>query len=338
MNVWFSRLLIGGIILLAIGYLMAPLWLALLLSALLYLLLEPFVAPLQAAGVRKDLAIATVLLPPLILLVVAVAHGVNLTRDYLPQIGTDLEHLQRSVGLLLGGLDDQVEGILGMRLHLAEQSEAFNLRDWVQAERLIASTSVLGNLLLNLTLVPLLAWFMLRDYRGLRDRLLSFLPNHQFELGWLMYHRVCVRLQAYLRGLVFQALILASITAIGFWLIGLPSPLMLGALTGIAGLVPYLGPLLAMLAPVLMMIAGPGLDGGMLLEIIVVLMIGFGFDNLVVIPFLLAGSVNLHPAVALVAVIIAGNLGGIVAMVLVIPLLGMARIIVETMLGGLQSR
>ena len=69
----------------------------------------------------------------------------------------------------------------------------------------------------------------------------------------------------------------------------------------VAGLVPYLGPLLAMLAPVLMMVAGPGLDPGTLMEIVLVLAVGFGFDNAVVIPFLLAGSVNLHPAVAMLA-------------------------------------
>ncbi len=211
------------------------------------------------------------------------------------------------------------------------------MRGAAKAERLLASTSWLANLILNLALVPPLAWFLLRDYRGWRDRALALLPNNQFELGWLMYHRVCTRLQAYLRGLALQAMILAAITATGFWLIGLPSPLLLGILTGVAGFVPYLGPLLALIAPVLMMVAGPGLDPGTMMEIILVLAVGFGFDNAVVIPFLLAGTVNLHPAVAVVAVVIAGHVGGVTGMVLVIPLLGMLRIITETTYRGLQS-
>jgi len=73
------------------------------------------------------------------------------------------------------------------------------------------------------------------------------------------------------------------------------------------------------------------------MEIVLVLAVGFGFDNAVVIPFLLAGSVNLHPAVAMLAVVIAGHVGGITGMVLVIPLLGMLRIISETTWRGLQS-
>jgi putative permease len=337
MTRWPTRLLLGLAAALVLGYLLKPLWLAALLCLMLYLLLEPIVSQLQSSGLRKDLAIAVALLPPILLLVYGVAHGIDLGRDYLPQLGNDLEKLQASMLTLLADIDARLEALLGLRLHLAEQASMLNVGRWVQTERLLASTSWLANILLNLALVPLLAWFLLRDYRSLRDHALSLLPNAQFELGWLMYHRVCTRLQAYLRGLVLQALILASITSAGFWLIGMPSPIMLGLLAGIAGLVPYLGPVLAMVAPVLMLMAGPGLDPGTLMEIVLVLAIGFGFDNAIVIPFLLAGSVNLHPAVALVAVVIAGHVGGIAAMVLVIPALGALRILIETTYRGLQS-
>jgi predicted PurR-regulated permease PerM len=337
MKLWLVRMTIGALVALAIGYLLMPLWIAALLCIIFYLLLEPLVGTLQAFGVRKDLAIATALLPPLMALVYGAAHLTDVGREYLPQLGTDIEQLQQGVIRTIAGFDIHLESLLGLQLHLASQAAALDLRGWVQPERLLASTSWLANILLNLVLVPPLAWFLLRDYKRWRDQALSMLPNHQFELGWLMYHRVCTRLQAYLRGLVLQALILASITSAGFWLIGMPSPLMLGALTGVAGLVPYLGPLLAMIAPVLVMIAGSGLDPGTLLEIALVLAIGFGFDNAVVIPFLLAGSVNLHPAVAMVAVVIAGHVGGITGMVLVIPLLGMLRIITETTYRGLRS-
>ena len=339
MKLWLVRMLTGAAIALAIGYLLKPMWIAALLFILFYLLLEPLVSTLQAASVRKDLAIASALLPPLIGLVYGAAHLIDSARDYLPQLGRDLEQLQLGISQTLAQLDDYLAVVMGIQLSLAEQvaSLELDLRGAARAERLLASTSWFANLLLNLALVPPLAWFLLRDYRSWRDRTLSLLPNNQFELGWLMYHRVCGRLQAYLRGLVLQALILSTITAIGFWIIGLPSPVLLGILTGVAGLVPYLGPLLAMIAPVLMMVAGPGLDPGTLMEIVLVLAVGFGFDNAVVIPFLLAGSVNLHPAVAMLAVVVAGHVGGITGMVLVIPLLGMLRIISETTWRGLQS-
>lgn len=152
-----------------------------------------------------------------------------------------------------------------------------------------------------------------------------------------MYHGVSTRMQAYLRGLVWQALILAGITSTGFWLAGFPSPLLLGVLTGIAGLVPYLGPFLAMIAPLVLLLSQPAFDPGTLWHLLLVLAVGFGFDNLVTVPFVLAGTVNLHPAVAMAAVLVAGHVGGIPAMILVIPLLGMGKIIVQTLVNGLGA-
>jgi putative permease len=337
MNIWVSRALLGTLIALIIGALLMPVWLAALLSILFYLLLEPVVSTLQARGVGRNTAIALALIPPVLLLVYGSSYALDAARGYLPEFSADLDKLQTAIITLMSELDQQLEYRAGLRLNLAEQASTVDPGSWVHPEKLLASTSWLANILLNLALVPLLAWFMLRDYRSLRDNALNLLPNHLFELGWLMYHRVSTRLQAYLQGLVLQALILASITSAGFWLIGLPSPLLLGALTGIAGLVPYLGPVLAIIAPVLVTVAGPGLDSSALLEIMIVLAVGFGFDNLVVIPFLLAGSVNLHPAVAMVAVIIAGYFGGITGMVLIIPLLGILRIVIETTYRGLSS-
>ena len=335
MIIWSARALIIALALGAVGYLLSPVWLTLAVCVLLYLLLEPLTATLQALGARKDLAIAASLLPPLVLLGLAAAYAVDTARLYLPQLDGDLTRLQQGLAGLLTDLGQQWPLLAGLTSQLAEQSRDWQPGDWWQLDKVLASTSLVASLIINVLLVPPLAWFMLRDYRTLRDRLLSLLPNNQFELGWLLYQRISVRLQAYLRGLFLQALILSTLTASGFWLIGLPSPLMLGALTGIAGLIPYLGPFLALLAPVLLSLLGPGLDGQLLLEIIIVLVIGFGFDNLVVIPFLLASSVNLHPAVALLAVVVAGAIGGITAMVIVIPLLGMLRIVASTLYGGL---
>lgn len=335
MIIWTARALIIALAVGAIGYLLSPVWLTLAICVLLYLLLEPLTATLQALGARKDLAITASLLPPLLLLGFAGVYAIDTGRLYLPQLDGDLGRLQHGFTALLNDLGQHWPVLAGLTNQLAEQSRNWQPGNRWQLDQLLASTSLIASLVINVLLVPPLAWFMLRDYRSLRDRLLSLLPNSQFELGWLLYQRISVRLQAYLRGLFLQALILSSITAGGFWIIGLPSPLMLGVLTGVAGLIPYLGPFLALLAPVLLSLLGPGLDGQLLLEIILVLVIGFGFDNLVVIPFLLASSVNLHPAVAVLAVVIAGALGGIAAMVIVIPLLGMLRIVATTLYGGL---
>lgn len=332
---WPLRLVIASLALLLFGWAVAPLWLAFLISVLFYLLLTPLVSKLQALGYSRDRALLYSLTPALLLLIYATGYSINALRGYLPQLAGDLEHLQNAASGALVNLQSHLDQILGLRLPLAEQASLLDLNAMLKTERLLESTSVFANLAINLALVPPLAFFLLRDFQRWRDSAMSLLPNNQFELGWVMYHGVSTRLQAYLRGLVWQALILAGITATGFWIAGFPSPLLLGLLTGIAGLVPYLGPVLAMVAPMIMLLSTNTFEPEAILHIVAVLSVGFGFDNLVTIPFLLAGTVNLHPGIAMVAVVVAGHVGGIPAMILVIPVLGMLKIVSQSLLHGL---
>lgn len=337
MKAWLPKLVLVVATLLLLGWILSPIWLAILISALLYLLLAPVTSTLQARGIGRNRAILLSLLPPLLLLIYAATYSINLLRDYLPNLANDLEHLQQSAALALFQFEAHLEAALGIRLRLAEQTQVLDLNAMMKTDKLLESGGIFANLAVNLALVPPLAYFLLRDYRRWRDSALNLLPNHQFELGWIMYFGVSTRMQAYLRGLLWQGLILATITSTGFWLAGFPSPILLGVLTGIAGLVPYLGPVLAMAAPLIMLLSAPEFQASSIIEIIIILSIGFGFDNLVTVPFLLAGTVNLHPGIAMVAVVVAGHVGGIPAMILVIPLLGMLKIVLQTLVNGLSA-
>ena len=337
MNSLILRLLLAATGLAILAWVLSPIWLTLLISVLCYLLLSPLVSKLQAHGASRDRAILLSLTPVLLVLVYGAVWSFDALRVYLPHLPADLKQLQDSAIKVLSTFDVKLEQMLGMPIHLARRVSALDLTSMLKADKLIESSGVFANIAINLTLVPPLAYFLLRDYRHWRNKALALLPNNQFELGWLMYYGVSTRMQAYLRGLVWQALILAAITSVGFWIAGFPSPILLGLLTGIAGLVPYLGPFLAMIAPLIMLLSAPTFDAGGVIDIVIVLAVGFGFDNLVTIPFLLAGTVNLHPVVAMIAVVVAGHVGGIPAMILVIPVLGMVKIVLQTLFNGLGA-
>ena len=80
---------------------------------------------------------------------------------------------------------------------------------------------------------------------------MNWLPNSGFELGWLIYHNVSTQLQTYTRGVMLQSLIMAVFCSIGFSLVGLDIPLLMGAITGLFNLVPYIGPVISILLALL---------------------------------------------------------------------------------------
>lgn len=327
-------------LLLALGglWLLAPVWGALLLSVLLYLLLQPAAIRLQTRGWSPTNAILLSLGLPLLAMGVLGFYLILELANYLPRLPDDLTRLQNGMGSVLYSFEARLEEATGVHLRLSEYSRNLDMNSWLNTEQLISSSGWLLSIGINILLTPLLAFFLIRDYRPFRDRLMTLLPNHRVELGWLLYRRISSRLRQYLRALFLQATILATITATGFAIAGFPSAVLLGVLTGIAGLVPYLGPFLAMIPPLLVLLTTPGFDPELLGHAALVLLTGFGFDNLVVIPFLIAGTVNLHPALALVAVLVAGHVAGIPGMVIVIPLLGVIGIIGRTLLEGLKTQ
>jgi predicted PurR-regulated permease PerM len=97
-------------------------------------------------------------------------------------------------------------------------------------------------------------------------------------------------------------------------------------LAGIFNLIPYIGPLLATVAPILVSLS-MGMDPSMLLAAVSVILVGQLIDNLVVVPTVLARAANLHPLMALLAIIVAGNLFGLAGMVFALPVLASVRII-----------
>jgi predicted PurR-regulated permease PerM len=164
------------------------------------------------------------------------------------------------------------------------------------------------------------------------------LPNSSFELGWLIYHRVAHQLQEYIRGIMIQSAIMSINTSIGFYLIGLDSPVLLGMVAGILNLIPYVGPLLAMVLPVLLALGHAPLELWMVGAAVGVILLAQVIDNLLVIPSVIANAVNLHPMIVIVGIIIFGNLFGFIGMVVAIPVISTGNIIFRGLLQGLRSR
>jgi len=318
------------------AFLLSPLLIPILLAFVFYAVLEPLSSRLMALGMSASAASLSVLA----LLAAVVAAVLSWV---MPQFSAQVQALQQRLPYLwdmLGGFIERttrrleeltgipVEGIeLGGQL--AERGNA-----WGQAILTQAPAIVMGTVLV-LLIAPLLTFFLVRDWKGLRDRMLSLLPNAHFELGWLIYGRVARQLQRYVRGVIMQSAIVALVATTGFWLVGIDTPLLFGVLTGLLNVIPYVGPPLAMIPPVISVLGNPAADPWLALWAVIVVLVAQVVDNLLVVPSLIAHSVNLHPLVVIVGIIVFGHFFGLLGMILAVPALAAAWIIVAGLHGGL---
>ncbi len=128
----------------------------------------------------------------------------------------------------------------------------------------------------------------------------------------------------YIRGQLIDALLMALLVSASLSLIGVKYAVIIGVLSGIGNLIPYLGPIVAYGSTILVcIIAG---DFRRLLVAVIVLFVIQTVDGNVINPRLLSSSIDVHPMLVIAALIIGGSVGGIVGMLFAVPVAAFLKI------------
>jgi predicted PurR-regulated permease PerM len=169
-----------------------------------------------------------------------------------------------------------------------------------------------------LILIPILSLFLLKDADTFRDSALQMLPKGRWRWrGDEFFQDVNSALAAYIRAQLTACLFIGVVCALGFTLLGLPSPLVLGLMAGIFEFVPLVGPLLiAVIAAVAAM-----LHAGIPSALIVLLFLGVLriVQDYVVYPRLIGQGIHLHPLAVIIAILSGAELAGVAGIFLAIP-------------------
>jgi len=332
-----------GIILLVFSFfaaLLAPLLFTIIISFVLYALLDPVSRILERRGMSSTASSLTVLF----ILIAISASVISLLMPYLSaQVSQLQEQLPSVWQTLLSFVQETIQHTASsMKLDLETSNNItqpfFDEANKIGKTALLAGSNLLIDLSVLVILVPIFTFFLVRDYRHFRNYLLDSLPNNSFELGWIIYHRVTNQLQEYVRGIMIQSGIMSLITSIGFFAIGLDSYILLGIIAGLLNLIPYVGPLLAMVLPTLLALAQAPFDPWLIGAAIGVIIVAQIIDNVIVIPSVIANAVNMHPIIVIIGIIVFGNLFGFIGMIIAIPAISTANLIFRGLHQGFQTR
>ena len=335
MNKWFQRpssqatltFITLLFVVIALSLLFKPVIFALLVSFTLYALLEPISNQMTGRGLPPSTTAS-------IILCLLVCLSVLLTLIGFPKLLDGLGIVQDKISVL----KDTMFSWINHGQFLIEQSgievDKTSINQFIEGsgtklnlDVIIQGSNIILDISGTLLLVPFIVFFLLRDYKSSRNRLLALLPNEYFEMGWLIYYRVAKQLQGYIRGVIVQTSILATVSGIGFYVAGFESALMLGILAGLFGIIPFLGPALALFPPIMMAMSNQPFDIYYVWAAVSVIGVAFVFDNLVVIPTVIANAVDLHPFIVFIGVIIFGSVFGIIGAILALPILATSKIL-----------
>lgn len=303
-------------------YRLSPILTPFFVAAILAYLGNPLVSRLQKLGLGRGFATTAVF-------VLATLLGIGIVLALLPVIQSQFLLFLESVSKYLTLLQQNILPRLSARLGIPMDTGTLTgyaarntqkLGEWAGRGLQLAlhSGSSLITALLNIILIPVLTFYLLRDWPRLLARIRQLVPLRYLPLVSLLARDSDAMLTAFLRGQISVMLALGVTYAVGLSIIGLKTAILIGLLAGILSFVPYLGVISGVTMATLAIYVQTG-QFLPILGVLVVFTVGQILESMVFTPYLVGDRIGLHPVAVIFAVLAGGELFGFIGLLLALP-------------------
>lgn len=325
---WLIAIVISGWLI----YLLAPVLTPFVAAALLAYIGDPLADRLQKLKMPRTLAVVCVFLLTflaigLLILLVGPLIGsqVGALFDALPEIASKAE--QEWLPTVLGWLNIEPGSEVGLSAFLANYSEMFG--NW--SGKVLTSVGETGGALaaavLSLFLIPIITFYMLRDWDNITAHLGALVPESQRDTVFRLVRESDEVLGAFLRGQLLVMLALAIIYSFGLWLADVDFAVAIGVVSGLVSFVPYLGFVFGIALALLTTALDPNL--WQIAGIVATFAIAQGIEGTVLTPKLVGDRIGLHPVIVIFAVAAGGQLFGFFGILLALPAAAVLSVLVR---------
>ncbi|HUU27395.1 MAG TPA: AI-2E family transporter [archaeon] len=327
-----------------------------LISIILVFILAPAVDFFERHGIVRINAILIVLsliVGVIIILSLLMSHAV--VGEY-QDLASRMDSYSEMFNLEINRYTAEFERRFGLE-DLETGQKLINLGREKGKEALLSTGASFGTLMTWLAVVPLLLFFFLLDGHRIKKALIGFLPNRYFEMSLNIHQKITLIVGGFIRAKLIESLVVGICAWVGFIIVGfIFTPMnyafFLAIVVGLFNIIPYLGPLIGAIPVIFVAIVQyilmpqfPEFSGNALVvsSWTPVLAIGGALifsqvvDNIYLIPVLLGRSVNVHPLIVLLSVIIGAKMLGITGMLISIPMASILQTMVHEVSVGLKK-
>lgn len=179
-------------------------------------------------------------------------------------------------------------------------------------------------MLIELLLVPILAFYILADGRSIRRQVLFFVPRRYLDWTEHALDRADDAFQRFIRAQVILCLIAFVVVTVGLWLVDLDFYLLLGVIAGVTRAIPVIGPVAGAI-PILLVLLLAHKSLAFLLWFLFLFTLLHALESKLLMPAVLGRQLDLHPVLIIVALLIGAQFGGLLGMFLAPPVLAVIR-------------
>ena len=203
------------------------------------------------------------------------------------------------------------------------------LSDNFSASGVITKVSGLSSNVLDFVLGIIVSIYLISDkdfFLGIWNKLLFLIFPHKNPQVHETLGEINEVLSSFIRGVLIDSVCVAVLSSIGLSIIGLKFAVFIGIFAGVANVIPYFGPVLGMVPAFLIGTFTDNLLTGVLS--LITLIIVQQIDANIIYPRVVGSSTGLKPLFVLLAVSVAGYYGGILGMLLAVPIAGILQIFI----------
>lgn len=310
----FLFLLVAALIL--TRTLLVPLFLSVMLAYLLF----PYASWLEKKKIPRILTNLIVILGFMAFLGGIVYALIALSTTFTENLSEMKDQVEANVR----SIRDSLTALTG----LSDES----IESWIDSigetgEYLAQAFTATTNTVLSIGLLPVYTFLLLFYRDKFRDFISMLIPSEQEKVAQDIIEQASEVVPKYLKGLVFVCFILFGLNSLGFYLIGVKYALLFGLIAALFNLIPYLGTILGY-GVVMIIVLGtqsPTLAFAVLIQFFIVQFL----ENNILTPNITGSYVEINPLVIIFSLIAASMIWGLPGMLIIIPYLGLFKIICE---------
>ncbi len=331
MIIWVLALVGAGIILHLLNNVLLPFVIGITLAYFF----DPTADRLQRLGLSRSIATTIILLGfflavtgIVVLIFPALQKQISAAIKLLPAL---IDQLQMLLGPLFEQLRADFSADAVSNLKEAAGNYAGTVFKWLSGviANIWSGGLAILNLLSLILITPLVAFYLLRDWDEIVEKVDSWLPRQSADTIREQVKKIDRTLAGFVRGQASVCLVLAVFYAVGLSLVGLKAGLLIGIASGILAVIPYIGAAVGLIIGVGMAIAQFQHEWVSIVLVIGVFIVGQTLESYFLTPKLVGGQVGLSPIWIIFAMLAGGALFGLTGVLIALPVAAVSGVLIR---------
>ncbi|WP_059049478.1 AI-2E family transporter [Paenibacillus senegalimassiliensis] len=316
--------------------------LPIILTGAIYYLLNPLVDWLEKKRVRRAYTITGLYLLIAGLITLLVMTVVPLVQEQIMSLVENfpgyMTEAQEQFALLIGSnLFHQIQETSGFNFNdltrsLTEQGSDLLNNAWSGIGGFLGAVK---NVVLAIITVPFILFYLLKDGKKLPQFILRYVPIRLRSQTHHVMTEVNGQISSYIRGQIIVSFCIGVLMYIGFVIIGLDYSLTLAIIASFTSIVPYLGPAIAITPALIIAIVTSPI---MLVKLIIVWTVVQLIEGKFISPQIMGKSLSIHPITIIFVILTAGNLFGVLGIILAVPGYAVLKVIFSHLFQWFERR